>query len=102
MSWLTIDCLMINFDFFQDGTISKDEVKIFILRALKEGIFTQFFRKQDKKLEEAVDTLFDEIFLDAFINHDDEIIDKEQYTNVVKDKLDDDEALRDLLLIQFE
>ena len=71
------------------------------MRALKEGIFTQFFRKQDKKLEEAVETLFDEIFLDAFVNQDDELINKEQYCNIVNDKLEDDAALRDVLLAQF-
>ena len=93
--------LLLTLAFLQDGTISKDEVKIFILRALKEGIFTQFFRKQDKKLEEAVETLFDEIFLDAFVNQDDELIAKEQYFNVVRMKLEDDESLRDVLLAQF-
>lgn len=87
---------------FQDNTLSKDEVKIFILRALKEGIFSQFFRKQDKKVEEAVDTLFDEIFLDAFINQDDELISKQQFGEIVADKLDDDQSLREVLLQQFD
>ena len=72
------------------------------MRALKEGIFTQFFQKQDKKLEEAVETLFDEIFLDVFINEGDEIISKEQFNTVVNAKLDDDEALREVLLSQFD
>ena len=82
----------------QDNTLSKDEVKIFILRALKEGIFSQFFRKQDKKVEEAVETLFDEIFLDAFVNSDNDLISKEEYTEIVTAKLDDDVSLREVLL----
>ena len=49
-------------------------------------------------MEEAVETLFDEIFLDAFVNQDDELISKEEYFNVVKMKLEDDESLRDVLL----
>ena len=86
----------------QDNTLSKDEVKIFILRALKEGIFSQFFRKQDKKVEEAVETLFDEIFLDAFVNSDNDLISKEEYTEIVTAKLDDDVSLKEVLLQQFD
>ena len=77
-------------------------MKIFILRALKEGIFSQFFRKQDKKVEEAVETLFDEIFLDAFVNSDNDLISKEEYTEIVTAKLDDDVSLREVLLQQFD
>ena len=53
-------------------------------------------------MEEAVETLFDEIFLDVFINEGDEIISKEQFNTVVNAKLDDDEALREVLLSQFD
>ena len=53
-------------------------------------------------MEEAADTLFDEIFLDVFINQDDEIIDRENFDETVNVKLADDLALRDMLLAQFD
>ena len=88
--------------FLQDNTLSKDEVRVFILRAVKEGIFAEFFLQQEQKEQAAVDALYDEIFLDAFISQDDDLIDKNTYCNVVSQKLNDDEQLRSLLLSQFD
>jgi hypothetical protein len=39
----------------------------------------------------AVDALYDEIFLDAFISGEDSLIDKQNYCNAVNTKLSDDE-----------
>ena len=49
-----------------------------------------------------METLFDEIFLDAFVNSDNDLISKEEYTEVVTAKLDDDVSLREVLLQQFD
>lgn len=63
--------------------LSRDEVRIFIHRAVKEGVFSDFFQAQREKEQAAVDALFDEIFLDAFLNSDNDLIDKTQYNQVV-------------------
>lgn len=52
---------------------------MFILRAVKEGIFSDFFCQQEQKEKEAVDALYEEIFLDAFLSCDEEQINKNQY-----------------------
>ena len=46
----------------QVGALTKEQVRSFIVKALKEGIFTQFFSKQDKKIEDAVVSLFNHYF----------------------------------------
>ena len=49
-----------------------------------------------------MDTLYDEIFLDAFISQDDERLNKEDYSQVVKEKLVGDDQLCDRLIEQFD
>ena len=60
-------------------------MRTFIHHALKEGIFSEFFMVQEKKEQAAVDALYDEIFLDAFLNQADcdDKIDKSKYCQVV-------------------
>ena len=82
--------------------MSKDEVRVFILRAVKEGIFCDFFCLQEQKEQEAVDALFEEIFLDAFLSCDQDQIDRQCYTKVVQDKLHDDSQLKSLLIREFD
>lgn len=65
-------------------------MRVFIHRAVKEGIFTDFFCMQERKEQAAVDALYDEIFLDAFISQDEDFINKSNYCNVVQNKLNDD------------
>ena len=76
--------------FVQDRTLTKEEVRTFIHRAVKEGIFTSFFMLQEQKEQAAVDALYDEIFLDAFISQDDDEINKSNFFRVVSDKVEDD------------
>lgn len=45
---------------------------------------------QERKEQAAVDALYDEIFLDAFISQDEDFINKSNYCNVVQNKLNDD------------
>ena len=46
---------------------------------------------QEKKEMAAVDALYDEIFLDAFINYaENDLIDKSKYSLVVRNKIQDD------------
>ena len=71
---------------------------MFVHHAVKEGIFTDFFQAQQQKESAAVDALFEEIFLDAFLSMDDELIDKSNYCRVVSNKLSDDEQLKNLLV----
>lgn len=66
-------------------------MRVFIHRAVKEGVFSDFFRVQHEKELAAVDALFDEIFLDAFLCTDDDLMDRGQYCRVVSEKLGDDE-----------
>lgn len=77
-------------------------MRVFILRAVKEGIFSDFFLQQEQKEQVAVDALYDEIFLDAFISRDDSLIDKSHYCRAVNEKLADDQQLKSLLIKQFE
>lgn len=77
-------------------------MRLFILRAVKEGIFSDFFLKQEQKEQVAVDALYDEIFLDAFISGEDSMIDRDNYCNAVNTKLSDDVQLRTVLISQFD
>ena len=66
-------------------------MKLFILRTIKEGIFTEFFVTQENKINDAIDALYDEIFMDAFIDLDCEQLNREQYLEIVTEKVADDE-----------
>lgn len=58
---------------------------------------------QEKKEQAAVDALYDEIFLDAFISQENnDFIDKSKYCRVVRNKLQDDHQLKSLLISQFD
>ena len=57
---------------------------------------------QEEKEQAAVDALYEEIFLDAFISQDDDQIDKSNYCRVVGLKLEDDQQLRSRLINQFD
>jgi len=57
---------------------------------VKKGFFSDFFLAQQQKEQAAVDALYDEIFLDAFLSMDDDLIDKSNYCRVVTNKLNDD------------
>lgn len=75
----------------QSCRLTKEEVRTFIHRALNEGIFSEFFTLQEKKEQAAVDALFDEIFLDAFIDDaENNVIDKKKYNLVVRAQIQDD------------
>ena len=54
----------------QDQKLTKNETRVFIHKAVKEGVFESFFYQQEKKEKDAVDALYEEIFLDAFISSD--------------------------------
>ena len=88
--------------------LAKDEVRVFISRAVQDGIFTDFFRQQDQKEQAAVDALYEEIFLDAFLSHEDDgshngmKLSKSVYENVVRQKLSDDQQLRNSLINNFD
>ena len=77
-------------------------MRVFILRAIKEGIFTDFFCQQEKKEQAAVDALFDEIFLDEFLSCDEDLISKNNFQRVVAIKLHDDPQLQRQLISQFD
>ena len=57
---------------------------------------------QEQKEQAAVDALYDEIFLDAFISQDEDEINKSDYCRVVSLKVEDDVQLRDRLIQQFD
>ena len=84
--------------FLKNRTLTKEEVRTFIHRALKEGIFTDFLMQQEQKEQAAVDALYEEIFLDAFISQENDLMDKSKYCRVVKNKLQDDQQLKSLLI----
>ena len=65
-------------------------MRVFIHHAVKKGVFSDFFLAQQQKEQAAVDALYDEIFLDAFLSMDDDLIDKSNYCRVVTNKLNDD------------
>ena len=87
----------------QVGALTKEQVRSFIVKALKEGIFTQFFSKQDKKIEDAVVSLFNHYFQDVFsLSEVPGSIDKTTITNQINIKLANDESLREVLLTEFD
>lgn len=57
--------------------LTRDEVKALIATAVEAGVFELFFKIKEEKTEEAVEALFDEIFLDVFIDQDDEMVTEE-------------------------
>ena len=89
--------------FLQTGTLKKEQVKKFIMKALKQGIFTQFFTKQDKEIEMSVDALFNDFFMELFTAAEvPGSIDKTSIKKQINAKFADDESLKDVLLLEFE
>ena len=70
------------------------------MKALNEGIFQQFFTKQEEKLEFAVAEIFAELFQEAFEQNGGRI-NKETFEDIIDDKLQDDQNYRDLLEEEF-
>lgn len=54
--------------------LDKVEVKAVIAAALDKGIFTEFLNQKEQQTEEAIEALLNEIFLDAFIEEEDEML----------------------------
>lgn len=77
----------------QEEVLCRDEVKTLITAALDMGIFEQFVKHKEQQTEEAIEALFTEIFLDVFIDQDDEMLDEEQYSSAVNAKLGNDKYL---------
>ena len=82
--------------------LARDEVRVFILIAVKEGIFADFFNSQEEKEHAAIDALFDEIFLDEFLQCDNDYLQKNNYIKVVQRKLGDDRQLQSQLIGLFD
>ena len=64
--------------------LTKDEIRVFILRAMQEGIFADFFQYQEEKEKAAIDALFNEIFIEEFQACDEDFIKKSNYIRVVQ------------------
>ena len=82
--------------------LARDEVRVFILIAVKEGIFADFFNRQEEKEHAAIDALFDEIFLDEFLQCENDFLQKNNYIKVVQRKLGDDRQLQSQLIGLFD
>ena len=70
------------------------------MKALNEGLFESFFTKQEAELELAVNSLFDEIFKEAFEQNGD-LLDQSTFEEIIDEKLQDDAQLREILADKF-
>ena len=80
--------------------MNKRQVYQFIIESDERGVFDEFFDLQESRRQASVDALFEEIFLDAFI--DEEVLNEDQFSQVLASKLADDYQLRNLLLEEFK
>ena len=73
------------------------------MKALKEGIFTMFFSKQDKELQDSVESFFNDYFAEIFeMAETPGKIDKTSVINLITTKLSDDEGLLQVLISEFD
>ena len=70
------------------------------MKALSEGIFQQFFTKQEEEIQMAVNDLYEQIFKEAFDKNEGRL-NKETFEEIVDEKLQDDEHLREILIEEF-
>jgi len=54
----------------QRGALSKEQMRVFLLKCQQEGLFADFFAQKDAELERAVNGLFDRYFSESFAKSD--------------------------------
>lgn len=87
----------------QVGAISKEQVRKFIMNSLRQGIFTEFFSRQEAEVQAAVDQLFTRHFEEIFATSSRPgEIEKATLQKLVEQKFADDQDLLDVLLSELE
>ena len=72
------------------------------MSSVERGIFDSFFKQMELRTEETVEALFNEIFEDAFIENEDEMLTEDLFMQAVSEKLGQDTHLKSELSQAFQ
>jgi glutathionyl-hydroquinone reductase len=66
-----------------DEVLTRDELRSLITAAVTAGVFKEFFAQKEHRIDEAVEALFNEIFLDEFADSENDMISHKQFDQAV-------------------